>query len=150
MGKKVDAEELADLFRDMADFAKTEKERKALLTAVKTVEELPGESDESSEKPFVWRIKRDCGVPYMICPKCGFETQNLSQPRRERWNFCPGCGHRCLKFGSEPNIREYSEAETGSQNSEGYSDPTAYLALRNIENRKDGFPDFGNGSGLKS
>lgn len=147
MKKLIDAEAVADLFLDMADFAKTKKERQVLLDAAKTIKDFPGESEE---RPFVWKVRNDCGIPYMVCPKCGFETQNVGQPRRERWDHCPGCGHKCLRIGSKSNTVENDEADNGSRNAEGYSDPTVYLALRNIENRESGFPDFGNGSGLKS
>ena len=40
--KYLKADELAELFRDMAEFAESDPERETLLLAAQTVEELPG------------------------------------------------------------------------------------------------------------
>lgn len=43
MSKYLKAEFLSELFRDMAEFASSDEERRVLLIAAQTVEELPGD-----------------------------------------------------------------------------------------------------------
>ena len=160
MQRLIDADALAELFRDMAEFAHLEEARKVLLIAAETVEEQPevtipeaelqetaGEPGQGEQEPFRWDVKHGYYGRYLACPLCGYETRDDRQPEREGWSRCPGCGNKC-SGGGEPPLRDRKKQRVLKKagmvkermpfrNHEGYSDPTPALAMRNLD-RKEG------------
>lgn len=145
MPKYVDAEALAERFRDMAEFADG-IQAVALREAAEAAEDMP-EADVrqvlSGEWQRITRVMYPNGTcRYLRCPFCGFETDNEARPRIESWKFCPGCGNKCSGGSIDEKNRAVrvgdsflytAKPENPGRNAEHYADPTAYRAIRNIE-----------------
>ena len=122
MSKYLKAEFLSELFRDMAEFASSDEERRVLLIAAQTVEELPG--DEISDEKL---ISSEDDLP----------VENEIPDRKSETDVRGGGYSLPGKFSF--SFRSSAEvSDSGFRNAEGYGDPTAYFALRNIERGRKG------------
>lgn len=94
MQRLIDADALAELFRDMAEFAHLEEARKVLLIAAETVEEQPkvmipeaelqetaGEPGQGEQEPFRWDVKHGYYGRYLACPLCGSRRETTGSRR---------------------------------------------------------------------
>lgn len=132
MQRLIDADALAELFRDMAEFAHLEEARKVLLIAAETVEAQPevmipeaelqetaGEPGQGEQEPFRWDVKHGYYGRYLACPLCGYETRDDRQPEREGWSRCPGCGNKCSGGGTTIERPEETEGAQEGGSGEG-------------------------------
>lgn len=105
MPKYVDAEALAERFRDMAEFADG-IQAVALREAAEAAEDMP-EADVRQVLSGEWQVVRGY-FRFLRCPFCGYETENETQPKKGGWKFCPGCGNKCSGGGYDKNGRKHS------------------------------------------
>ena len=89
MERYINAAALAEVFRDMAEFA-DEKSAVALRAAADAAEAFEPAPDVGEVRSGEWKIVIGYYGKRLVCPFCGYETRP-EIVRNEGWTGCPVC-----------------------------------------------------------